>query len=68
MPMSKKSKLMIFKTPMDVWQLILWVPFYGQWILTRHVKKSVFDRKSKQIIDSIGLPVEEVGKLPASKI
>jgi hypothetical protein len=60
----RAAKLMIWKSEGVVWCLTLWIPFHGQWLLAKHVKRPMFDRKVNQIIRSLGLPVEEVDKVP----
>lgn len=64
---SRQAKLMIWKNPHGVWNLTLWVPFHGQWILASHVRRPMFERKANQIIGAMGLPVEEVDSIPAAK-
>jgi hypothetical protein len=62
---TKKAKLMIWKSPSGRWHLTLWVPFHGQWTLAKHVKKPMFDRKAKQIINLMpDMEVEMVDKAP----
>jgi hypothetical protein len=58
---------MIWKSSSEVWHLTLWIPFHGQWTLAKHLKKPMFDRKAKQIIASLDLPVEEVDKVPNTR-
>lgn len=66
MTKARKAKLMVWKNGAGVWHLTLWIPFHGQWTLAQHPKKPMFDRKANQIIGSLGLPVEEVDKVPTA--
>ncbi len=41
-------------------RLVLWIPFYGQFQLAAHPNTALFNRKVRQIVEMLGLPVEEV--------
>jgi len=57
----RRAKLMIVRDRKH-WtnRLVLWVPFYGQFQLAAHPNTALFNRKVRQIVEMLGLPVEEV--------
>jgi len=57
----RKARLMRWQNTKGMWFLTLWIPFHGQWPLASHAKKSMFDRKAKQLVAALGLEVEDVG-------